>query len=67
MDLVPDDTATGVNFWAQQLAGSADFGAVFEVEQPLLDALWQMPYGDPDPGAPPPPPPATAATPVPQP
>jgi hypothetical protein len=52
---------------AQQLAGSADFGAVFEVEQPLLDAMWQLTYGDKDPGAPPPPPPETAAKAVPQP
>jgi hypothetical protein len=41
---------------AQQLAGSSEFGAVFEVEQPLLDAMWQLTYGDKDPGAPAPPP-----------
>jgi hypothetical protein len=26
----------------EQLAGSKDFGAVFAVEQPLLDALWTL-------------------------
>jgi hypothetical protein len=35
-----------------QLAGSAEFAAVFEIEQPLLDVLWQVIYGPKDPGAP---------------
>jgi hypothetical protein len=26
----------------EQLAGSKDFGAVFAIEQPLLDALWAL-------------------------
>ena len=26
----------------EQLAGSKDFGAVFAIEQPLLDALWTL-------------------------
>jgi hypothetical protein len=26
----------------EQLAGSKEFGAVFAVEQPLLDALWTL-------------------------
>ena len=48
-----------------QLAGSADFGGViFEVEQPLLDALWTLTYGPRDPGPlPDPPPPAKAGVP----
>lgn len=34
-----------------QLAGTSDFGGVvFEVEQPLLDALWVLTYGPRDPG-----------------
>ncbi|QYM80046.1 DUF4340 domain-containing protein [Horticoccus luteus] len=33
-----------------QLAGSAEFGAVFAVEQPFLDALWTLTYGSRDPG-----------------
>lgn len=37
---------------AQQLAGSKDSDAVFEIEQPLLDALWNLTYGPRDPGAP---------------
>ncbi len=37
---------------AQQLAGSKEFDAVFEIEQPLLDALWTLTYGPRDPGAP---------------
>ena len=37
-----------------QLAGSPDFGGVvFEIEQPLLDALWTFTYGPRDPGPPP--------------
>jgi len=39
---------------AQQLAGAKEFGAVFAVEQPLIDALWTMTYGPRDPGPPPP-------------
>lgn len=35
---------------AQQLAGSREFDAVFELEQPLLDALWLFIYGPRDPG-----------------
>ena len=35
-----------------QLAGSKEFGVVFAIEQPLLDALWTLTYGDRDPGAP---------------
>ncbi len=36
-----------------QLAGSSDFGGViFEVEQPMLDALWVLTYGPRDLGAP---------------
>ena len=37
---------------AQQLAGSAEFDAVFEIEQPFLDALWAITYGPRDPGPP---------------
>lgn len=36
---------------AQQLTGSKEFDAVFEIEQPLLDALWTLAYGPRDPGA----------------
>ncbi len=40
-----------------QLAGSTDFGGViFEVEQPLLDAVWTLTYGRRDPGPLPDPP-----------
>jgi len=38
---------------ATQLAGSTEFDAVFEVSQPLLDALWALLYAETDPGAPP--------------
>lgn len=41
-----------------QLAGSKELGVVFAIEQPLLDALWTLTYGDRDPGAPVLPPPA---------
>jgi hypothetical protein len=34
----------------QQLAGSKEFEAVFEIDQPLLDALWRLTYGPRDPG-----------------
>ncbi|MBC7369278.1 MAG: hypothetical protein H7343_21130, partial [Undibacterium sp.] len=34
----------------QQLAGSQEFNAVFEIEQPLVDALWSLTYtADPGP------------------
>lgn len=36
----------------QQLAGSKELGAVFTVKQDFLDALWQLTYGDKDPGPP---------------
>ena len=35
-----------------QFAGSREFGVVFELEQPLLDALWTLTYGPRDPGPP---------------
>ena len=35
----------------QQLAGSAELDAVFEIEQPFLDALWAIIYRDPGPPA----------------
>lgn len=35
-----------------QLAGSADFNLVFELSQPLLDAVWSLLYPDPGPPAP---------------
>jgi hypothetical protein len=34
----------------QQLAGSRDLDAVFELEQPFVDALWKLTYGPRDPG-----------------
>lgn len=37
-----------------QLAGSPAFDAVFEVSQPLLDAMWNLTYAEIDPGPPPP-------------
>ncbi len=36
----------------QLLAGSRELDAVFEVEQPVVDALWTLVYGNRDPGAP---------------
>lgn len=36
-----------------QLAGSTDFDAVFEISQPMLDALWAIIYAEQDPGPPP--------------
>jgi hypothetical protein len=33
-----------------QLAGSKDFNVVFAVDQPVIDALWQLTYGARDPG-----------------
>lgn len=38
---------------AQQIAGSPEIDAVFEIEQPLLDGLWALTYGARDPGPPP--------------
>ena len=43
-----------------QIAGAQDLDAVFEIEQPLLDALWKLTYSPQDPGP-------AAATPTPQP
>jgi Domain of unknown function (DUF4340) len=37
---------------SQQLAGSREFNAVFELEQPFVDALWSLIYGPRDPGPP---------------
>ncbi len=37
----------------QQYAGSSELDVVFEIEQPLLDALQQLTYGSRDPGPPP--------------
>jgi len=37
----------------RQLAGSPEFNAVFEIEQPLLDALWKLTEAPRDPGPPP--------------
>jgi hypothetical protein len=34
----------------RQIAGAQDLDAVFEIEQPLLDALWKLTYGPQDPG-----------------
>ncbi|HVW19877.1 MAG TPA: DUF4340 domain-containing protein [Opitutaceae bacterium] len=34
-----------------QLAGSRELGAVFTLEQPVIDALWSLTYGGRDPGA----------------
>jgi hypothetical protein len=36
----------------QQLAGSREFDAVFEVEMPVIEALWTFTYGPRDPGVP---------------
>ena len=38
---------------AEQIAGSEEFGAVFVLEQPMIDALWALIYGNRDPGMPP--------------
>ncbi|ATC63177.1 hypothetical protein CMV30_03960 [Nibricoccus aquaticus] len=46
-----------------QLVGSPEFNAVFEAEQPLIEALFPLTYGPRDPG--PPPAPAPTATPAP--
>jgi hypothetical protein len=48
-----------------QLAGSAEFNAVFEIEQPLLDALFALIYGPRDPGPAAPAVPASPAAPAP--
>ena len=50
-----------------QFAGAQDLDAVFEIEQPLVDALWQLTYGpqDPGPAAAPPTPSTPAAQPTP--
>jgi hypothetical protein len=37
---------------AEQVAGSKEFDAIFELEQPFLDALWNLTYGPRDPGPP---------------
>lgn len=37
---------------AQQLAGSREIDAVFEIEQSLLDGIWALTYGARDPGPP---------------
>jgi hypothetical protein len=37
---------------AEQIAGSEEFGAVFVLEQPMIDALWGLIYGNRDPGMP---------------
>ena len=44
-----------------QLVGSTDLNAVFEAEQPLIDALFALTYGSRDPGPTPPPPAPTPA------
>ncbi len=35
-----------------QFAGSPELGVIFEIDQPLLDALWTLTYGTRDPGEP---------------
>lgn len=37
---------------AEQIAGSKEFNAVFELQQPVVDALWSLTYGPRDPGPP---------------
>ncbi|HTJ79160.1 MAG TPA: DUF4340 domain-containing protein [Rariglobus sp.] len=66
-----DQTTTSTLFLGERtgggtlLAGSPEFNVVFEVEQPLLDALWTLTYGPRDPGEPAAPgAPATEATPA---
>jgi hypothetical protein len=44
-----------------QLAGSREIGVVFTLEQPVLDALWTLTYGERDPGPPAAPTPEAAA------
>jgi len=41
---------------SRQIAGSREFDAVFDIEQPLIDALWTITYGARDPGPVPAPP-----------
>ena len=36
----------------EQFAGSAEFGAVFTIDQQFLDALWTVTYHGRDPGPP---------------
>jgi hypothetical protein len=36
----------------EQWGGAQEFGAVFRLAQPLIDALWRLTYGDRDPGLP---------------
>jgi len=36
-----------------QLAGAPEYGAVFALDQPMIDAIWDLTYGARDPGAPP--------------
>jgi len=36
----------------EQLAGAPEFGAVFDLDQPVIDALWILTYGARDPGQP---------------
>ncbi len=38
---------------SQQVAGSKEIDAIFEIEQPLLDGIWALTYGPRDPGPPP--------------
>jgi Domain of unknown function (DUF4340) len=46
-----------------QIAGAQDLDAEFEIEQPLLDALWKLTYGPQDPGPAPSTPPPSSSTP----
>jgi hypothetical protein len=48
---------------AQQYGGARDIDAIFELEQPLIDALWPLTEGAADPGVPATPP-APAPNPV---
>lgn len=50
-----------------QLAGSKEYGVVFEMEQALVDAFWGLTYGPRDPGPVEPTPEPTAAAPTPTP
>jgi len=36
----------------EQWGGAPEFGSVFRLDQPLIDALWVLTYGDRDPGLP---------------
>ena len=33
-----------------QLAGAPEYGAVFALDQPMIDAIWDLTYGARDPG-----------------